>query len=488
MSEISKWIEKNKNEYGQKKAIIYRENPNSDNYISISYNELYNKINSFVTYLQNNNFLKKRIAIIGNNTLEWVVSFYSAFAYTGGAVLIDKELSKGDMEEILIQTNSELVIIDEKLNISLSNYKSLSFDDVSKIILEKNEDILNNRHSGEIILHTSGTTGEHKYVLLTEHNVIKCIPELNRKWQVTEKDRLLLIIPLYHIYAITSMLHGLYAGIDTVLENDYSKLNLVLKKTRPTLFMGVPLIFNKIMNSVLAKNKFVVNIMIRFSNMCLKCNIDIRKKVFKKIHDFFGGRYFFGCSAGSLLPYETNKFFNDVGLPIYNVYGMTETSGPVALNYKNNNDYNSVGKILSFEEVIIENKDEDERGEICVKGENVFDGYINEKHSPNLQNMYFNTGDIGYIENGFLYVVGRKKNILTGENGKNISPEELRKKILKNEKIDDCMIVMENNKLIALINSELDEETIKHIIDRLNNTLPKYKKISNFKIMSKNLK
>ena len=177
--------------------------------------------------------------------------------------------------------------------------------------------------------------------------------------------------------------------------------------------------------------------MIKISNCLLKVGIDLRKKIFKKAHAYFGGNYFFGCSAGSLLAYDTNKFFNDIGLPIYNVYGMTETAGPVAMNYKKNNDYNSVGKILNVNDVKIKNADSENVGEIWVKGSNVFEGYLGDSEKEYIQEGYFYTGDIGYIKNNFLYVLGRKKNILIGDNGKNIAPEELIRMLIKYKGIKD---------------------------------------------------
>ena len=284
------------------------------------------------------------------------------------------------------------------------------------------------------------------------------------------------------------MFHSMYAGVNIILENDYKRMNQVLQITKPTLFMGVPLMYNKIKEAMISKNEKLIKCMIVLSNCLLKLGIDIRKKIFKKAHDYFGGNYFFGCSAGSLLAYETNKFFNDIGLPIYNVYGMTETSGPVAMNYKKNNDYNSVGKILNINSVKIVNEDSEGVGEILVKGKNVFNGYLGDSTTECIKDEYFYTGDIGYIKNEFLYVLGRKKNILIGDNGKNIAPEELIRFLLKYKDINDCNIVMKDNRLYAVINTELNNTDVKKIIDEVNLKLPNYKKIYDFEITNKNIK
>lgn len=482
MSKINEYLERNNTNFPNDIGVIFNQD---DNYTGVTNNEIYQYVNSLVDYLKDK---YTNIAIIGSNSLEWAISLWAIFGYVGNAILIDKELNKKSIEHIFSKVNPDLIIIDDNIDLKLDTYTYLRFSEINKIMKKSVTNVLNNDHSGSIYLHTSGTTGMQKIVQLNEVNIFGVIPELNNKWQVTHKDSCLLIIPMYHIYALTSMFHSMYAGTTIIIESDYEKLEKVLKETKPTLFMGVPLMYNRIKDAILSKNKNTIQLMINISNLLLKANIDMRNKIFKKIHQYFGGRYFFGCSAGSILSYDTNKFFNDIGLPIYNVYGMTETSGPVAINYKNNNKYNSVGKILDINQVKIVNKGLDNIGEIWVKGTNIFNGYIGGQDSSDIKDGYFDTGDIGYIENNFLYVKGRKKNILIGDNGKNISPEELNRKILKYADINDCNIIMENNHLIAVINTQLDELHIKRILDKINKKLPNYKKISEFRITNKNIK
>ncbi len=464
-------------------SITYRE---TNDYKTISYKELREYINTLSSYLLQ--YKNKTIAIIGNNKLEYVISLLSIICNIGNAFLIDKELSKEDILNIFKQKDPDLIIIDDDINISFSDYKVLKFSDINRIIKDKRKFTYNKSFSGNLILHTSGTTGEPKCVLLREKNYFGVINELNKKWNVTIEQSCLLIIPLYHIYALTSFFHGLYAGINNIVEWDYKKLNKVLAETKPCLFMGVPLMYNKIKDTIMEQSSSKVKIGLFISEVLLLFHIDARKKIFKKIHDFFGGNYIFGCSAGSMLSYETNKFFNDVGLPIYNVYGMTETSGPIAINYKNNNRFDSSGKILNINKVKIINQDSNGVGSILVKGNNVFDGYLKDKERNCFVGEYFDTGDLGYIKDNSLFVMGRKKNILIGSNGKNLSPEEINNKILKNNKIHDCKVIMENDKLIAVINTSLTHEEVQEYINKINNKLPKYKRISSFQITDKKVK
>ena len=489
MSKINEYLKNNFEKYADDIGVVYRDN---EDYVGITNKQIYIYVNSLVSYLKDKVNLPKNVAIIGGNKLEWLISFWATFGYLGNVMAIDKELNKDDILKIFQKFSPDLVIIDDELQLAFENYEILKFSDISEIMQEEKEMIIQNNnlmnHHGELFLHTSGTTGIQKIVKLTEENLFGAIPELNEKWEVNHKDSCLFIIPLYHIYALTTLFHSMHAGIQIILENDYSRMEKVLQVTKPTLFMGVPLMYNKVKEAVLSKNEKLIKSMIVLSNCLLKFGIDIRKKLFKKVHDYFGGNYFFGCSAGSLLSYDTNKFFDDIGLPIYNVYGMTETAGPVAMNYKKNNDYNSVGKILNINDVKIKNADSEDIGEIWVKGRNVFEGYLGDESKEYIDDEYFNTGDIGYIKNDFLYVLGRKKNILIGDNGKNIAPEELIRKIIKYNGINDCNIVMKDNKLHAIINSELSHESVKKIVNDVNSKLPNYKKIFDFEITNKNIK
>lgn len=482
LGKIHEYLTKNIENYHEDCGIIYRV---GEEYKEVTNKEIFRYVTSLVSYMQDK---YKNIAIIGGNKLEWLISFFAAFGYLGNVIAIDKELENESIVKIFEQVKPDLVILDDDLKLNFENIDVLLFSEINKIMQEEKEHVLTDKHVGELYLHTSGTTGFQKIVKLTEDNLFGVIPELNKRWEVDHKDSCLFIIPMYHIYALTTMFHSLYAGVNIILENDYKRMGQVLQATKPTLFMGVPLMYNKIKEAMLANNEKLIMRMIKISNCLLKIGIDLRKKIFKKAHAYFGGNYFFGCSAGSLLAYDTNKFFNDIGLPIYNVYGMTETAGPVAMNYKKNNDYNSVGKILNVNEVKILEADSEGVGEIWVKGTNVFEGYLGDAEKEYIKDGYFYTGDIGYIKKDFLYVLGRKKNILIGDNGKNIAPEELIRMLIKYKGVNDCNIVMKDNKLHAIINTELTKEDVKKIIDEVNSKLPNYKKIFDFETTTKNIK
>ena len=456
-----------------------------EEYKNINYGQLKEYVDGISGFLSE--YKNKTIAIIGNNKIEYAISFLAVVCNIGNAFLIDKELGKEDIEKVFAKCKPDLIILDDDINLSFDDAKIILFSEISEKMISHISFEYDNTFSGNLLLHTSGTTGEVKCVLLNEKKYFSVIKELNDKWDDGSIKSCLLIIPLYHVYALVALFHSIYAGINSILEWDFKRITDVFKETKPHIFMGVPLIYNKIRGSIFEKNEKKVKMAISISNVLLKLGIDVRKKLFKEIHEFFGGNYIFGCSAGTMLPYDTSKFFYDIGLPIYNVYGMTETAGPMAISYLNHNDFNAVGEILDINDIKIIDQNDENIGSIMVKGINVFDGYLNDDNSC-IHDGYFDTGDLGYVKNTFIYVVGRKKNILIGENGINISPNELRELVLKNSMIHECSITMENNRLIALVYSDMPDEELDKYIEKLNRKLPKYKRIYSIRNTSKKIK
>lgn len=479
MSRLFNWICANKNL--NRCAITYR-NTGADDYCDISYDELYQYIISLSGYLTN--YKNKNIAIIGNNKLEYVVSLLSVLCNIGNVFVVDKELRENELKVLFNVVKPDLIILDDEIALNSQETNILKFSQINKIMSVNYDFDIDETFSGKLILHTSGSTGIPKCVELTEDMYLYIIKDLNDSWRVSHEHSCLFIIPLYHIYALTSLFHGLYAGVKNILEWDYSRLNSALQKTNPSIFLGVPLIFNKIKDKAFENGGNKLKFALLFSNFLLQFKIDIRKKLFKELHNYFGNNYYFSVSGGSMANPETNKFFNDIGLPLYNGYGMTETSGPIAICYKDSNQYDSVGRILNNDVKVI-NADEKGVGEICIAGANIIKKYVNDESLVCSSDGYFNTGDLGYVKEGFLYITGRRKDVLIGDNGKNISTVELSKQILQHPEINDCVLKMVDNKIIAIIDTSLSPNVVEKHIEKINKSLPNYKKISKFKIINK---
>ena len=416
------------------------------------YDYCYNEIHYLAKYIASDLKNKyKRIAIIGKNKDIYVLCLFAILAYVGDAVLIDKDLPKEKMVDILEQTQTDLIILDEDLNLFFENYNCIHFNDIGHIQLydeDLNEDLKVEPVEGNFLyLHTSGSSGKEKIVRLDEKQLFAAVPELSARWNTGFGDSCYFIIPLSHIYAVVSLFHALYAQIQIILEEDYNLMEQSLKSTKPTIFLGVPYLFDKIKENILKENKTKIKYVIKCSNFLKNHDIDLRKKIFKKVHKYFGGHIRIACSAGARISNNTVNFFYDMGIPIFDIYGMTET-GPIAIGYEDKYDINRLlafssldpadwkipkkQKIktrlfdepqpLSTNRVKIINKNKKGIGEICVKGSNVFNGYINSEND-NLftEDGYFKTGDIGMIAfSGGVRVLKRKDNVKKLPNGKKI--------------------------------------------------------------------
>lgn len=200
-----------------------------ESYAHVSFRQLYEYLNTLSSYLAG--YKGKSIAIIGNNKLEYAVCLLSVICNIGDAFLVDKELSEEDVVNVFSQKKPDLIILDDDLDFVFENYEVLKFSDVREVLKTRRDFDNDASFSGGLILHTSGTTGIPKCVRLDEQNYFGVIPELNRKWNVTSEQSCMLIIPLYHIYALVSLFHGLYAGINNIIDN---------KVTAPKFYIITP--------------------------------------------------------------------------------------------------------------------------------------------------------------------------------------------------------------------------------------------------------
>ena len=276
--------------------------------------------------------------------------------------------------------------------------------------------------------------------------------------------------------------------------------------------MLVEAIYKKIKEGIEKSGKSKeVKIGKKFSNMLLKINIDIRRKIFKSIINELGGNMRFIISGGAPLNKETAKGFNELGIKVVQGYGLTETSPVIsAENYKKVR-YGSIGVPMENVEVEFENKDENGIGELKVKGPNIMLGYYeNEEETKKvIKNGWFYTGDLGYMDkDGYLFITGRKKDMIVLKNGKKVFPEELETVINKLEFVSESLVyaipdkkdkndvklsvkIVYNNEKVKEKYKDITEEELYKIIwqeiKNINKTLPPYKYIKNMILTDKEL-
>ncbi len=345
----------------------------------------------------------------------------------------------------------------------------------------------------KMLVYTSGTTGVAKGVMLSEHNLVSSV---YYGLQVsTVYDTCLSVLPYHHTYeAVCGILVSLHHH-STICIND--SLLAVLKNLqlyKPSYIYLVPafveVFYKKIIKNVRGSDKeqeFYT--LVSVSNGLRKMNIDLRKTLFKSIHEAFGGRLRKIVCGGAPIRPEIGKFFDDIGISLINGYGITECSPLVSVNHDQFNDYRTVGIRLPCIEWKVDNPNQEGIGEICVKGDVVMLGYYKqpEKTVEVLKDGWFYTGDYGYInDKEQLVITGRKKNVIVLNNGKNIYPEEIEAYIQGLDYVTEVIVrgVIDEkgneSSLMAevFLSEEKTSSEVLNDIKKVSHGLPVYKQIS----------
>lgn len=266
---------------------------------------------------------------------------------------------------------------------------------------------------------------------------------------VNENDLLLSFLPLHHTFECTTgFLYPIYKGAGIAFCDGLRHIADNLKEYQITAMVSVPILYEtmykRIWASIKKKGKQEkVEQAIKISNFLRKIGIDIRRKLFKEIHENIGGKQRLYISGAAGLDPEVEKGYNNFGIRIAQGYGLTETSPVLATGNDKSNRNSSVGQVLPSIKVKIEEPDKNGIGEIIVKGPSVTAGYYNNKEANEeaFKKGWFYTGDLGYIDkDGFLYITGRKKNVIVLKNGKNIFPEEIETLLNRSEYISESFV------------------------------------------------
>lgn len=516
-------------EAGNKNAFEYK---NGDKIVKITYKQYVDDINSLGTALASLNMHNKHVAIIGENSYKWLTVYLCMLQSTGVFVPIDRELTCLDVINVLKHSDSEVLFFSKKyaqyipeikkvipnikyyigLDVKKDEDNILSYDllkESGKKLLDKKStiytDLKDDENNLKLLVYTSGTTGNPKGVMLTEHNLISVVYYGLQVADIGEKC--LSVLPYHHTYeAVAGILVGLHKHSTICINDSLKNVLKNLQLYKPEYIYLVPafteVFYKSIWNNAQKTGKDkALKKMIPLSNALRKTGIDLRKKFFKSIHEAFGGNLNQIVCGGAPIRPEIGKFFNDIGITLLNGYGITECSPLVSVNRANFNDSSTVGVILPCCEVKIENKTADGDGEIYVKGDIVMKGYYKEpeKTAKVLKDGWFNTEDYGRInEKGQLIINGRKKNLIVLDNGKNIYPEEIENYIMGIPYVKEVLVKASKNAagqetaLIAevfLDKEKIEEmhienikETLKKDVQDSVRELPVYKHISDVKI------
>lgn len=370
-------------------------------YENITYKKLLEEVNSLGTKFFDLGYKDKRIAIVGRNRYEWVISHLANLLGGIVSVPLDKELQIDELESSLKRSKADVVIFDEKYienieeikkrnNTNLKEYicmtKKEGYKDIEtlkeegkRLLDSGNKEYVDAKidsYKMNILLFTSGTTSKSKAVMLSQNNIASNVYAMQLVEKFLDTDVNLAFLPFHHIFGSTAMIVMLACGVATAFPDGLRYVAQNLKEYKVSVFIGVPLlveaIYKKVEQGIEKKGKTkTVELAKKISNFLLKFKIDIRRKLFKEIIDELGGHLRFVVSGGAPLDRRVAKGFNELGIKLVQGYGLTETSPVISAENDRKVRYGSIGIPMDNVEVEFENKDENGIGELKVKGPNV---------------------------------------------------------------------------------------------------------------------
>ncbi len=456
-------IEYSVKNYADKVAYKYKKNGDLKHveYVEKTYEQVGKDIKAFATELLNKGLENKKIVVIGNNRYEWCISYLAVTSANMIIVPLDKALPNNEIENLVIRSEAEVAIFDKKyievmkklkkdtnanlkILICMDNIKDNDVENFSQLLqkgkeLLKNDDnryekVKVNPEKMSIMLFTSGTTNVPKAVMLSQKNICANLSDFASWVKLYPTDTLLSFLPIHHTFECTvTFLYGFYSGCTVAFCDGLKYIQKNLVEYKVSVFVAVPLVletmYKKVQKAIHDQGKEkLISTMIKISNALLKCKIDLRKVIFKKILDNLGENIRLVLYGAAPMNKETIVGFNNFGIELVQGYGLTETSPVIAAETDKEKKPGAVGLALPSLNVKIDHPDENGEGEILVKGPSVMIGYYHndEENQKAFIDGWFRTGDYGYItEDGFIYVTGRKKDIIVLQNGKNVYPQEI---------------------------------------------------------------
>lgn len=474
---------------------LKEKNGEETKYIDITYTQFLEEVNRMGTGLYSLGLKGKRVGIIAKNRYEWVLTYVTLLLGGIIAVPFDKGLTDIEIENSILRSKVDAIVYEEKYEEIINKIKAEGKSNLTEFIcmdkvddkryirdiiangkdeLDKgNDEFVNFKIDDKALatlVFTSGTTSKSKIVMLSQYNIARNISDMQLVEDFRSTDINLAFLPLHHLFGSTGQLIMLSSGITTAFPDGLRYIAQNLKEYHITFFVGVPIlieaIYKKLNEEIERKGKTkAVKIAKVFTNILLKFGIDIRRKVFKDIIDGLGGLRFV-ISGAAPLDKKVEKGFNDLGILTVQGYGLTEAS-PVlcAENYKYRR-YGSIGFPMKNVQIRVDNKDKNDIGELVFKAPNIMMGYYEDEEATEavIKDGWFYSGDYGYIDDaGFVYITGRKKNMIVLKNGKKIFPEEIEEHINKIDLVEDCFVygMPKDDDVVLSVKIKYDENVAK---------------------------
>lgn len=475
----------------------------------------------------------KRVALIGETSPKWLASYLAVLASGGVVIPMDKELEISVIEDFLKEVDAEGIIYSASFNGKFShaqeahpslkvfmpmapNEEEAAQNDVISLaqIEEKGKAAVSagyhfpnvqNREGLAEMLFTSGTTGTSKCVMLSQKNIFAVVSSAAETVDFYPEDVIVSVLPVHHTYELACLLAAMDYGIHICINDSLSHVLKNFKLFKPTALILVPLFVYTIYKKIWSEAKKTgkdkkLKLGIGVSKAMTSVGVDFRRKLFAEVLDSLGGNLKKIICGGAALNPRMIEFFENVGISIYEGFGITECAPLVAVTPYYARKYGSIGPAVPCCQIRIGDGEINERGfaegELQVKGDNVMLGYYNNPEATAkafTEDGWFRTGDMAYLdEDGYCYITGRLKTLIVLENGKNVFPEEIEEYLGDIETIAESAVLGRQNgetvNLVAIVYPDYtkypegtDDATILADIEAsiltMNKKLPTYKQI-----------
>ena len=523
-------LNKTKQIYADK--IAYKIKIYNGKYKTVSHLEVRNTIDYFGTALIKLGLKDKRIAVIGENRYEWEIAYLSIVCGTGVVVPIDKSLPENELKSVIERSEVEAIIFSGKYEEILTKIRRdennklkhlISMDSLKnkegvysqseliemgrRLVEDGNREFIDADIDAEkmsIMLFTSGTTSNSKVVALSHRNICSNLMDMASVLDVTSNDILLSVLPVHHVFECTvGFLFALYKGAQIVFCDGLRHVVNNLNEYKVTVMACVPGIYERIFTMIRKQleKQGKLDEILRKEEELKDASMAEKKNAFKEIHDLLGGNVKLFISGAAALDRAIEEKYRRLGINLVQGYGLTETSPIVAVGTNLESRVGSVGKAVPSVQAKVVNINSEGIGELAVKGPSIALGYYQDEESTKASFIdgWFHTGDLVKIDNeGYIYICGRKKNVIVLKNGKNIFPEEMESLVNKIEGVSESFIFgkqlsddKENVKINVEIvfdraivkdvyKAETDDEIYKALLEKIkevNGKMPSYKAI-----------
>ncbi len=505
--------------------------------LSMTYRELSARIHRLAAGLTAVGLAGKRIAVIGETSPEWVMTYVAAIAAGGVAIPMDRELEGKEIEGFLAVAEADAIVYSAGMNKKLAplaeghptvtavipitpdettpqSPRVRPFSEIMKLGEAEEQKGYDYPEATDLdrmaeMLFTSGTTGSSKCVMLSERNIVSTVNAAAATVDFSEADRTVSVLPIHHTYELAIMITSLNYGMNVAINDSLKRVLKNFALFQPTGLILVPLFVSTMHKKIWDEAKKtgkegILKILTKVSHTLRGLNFDFRKTLFKSVNAAFGGHLEKIICGGAALNPDIADVFSEFGIEICEGYGITECSPLIAVNPYFAPKRGSVGPAVPSCTVRIDVDHRNDKGfgegEIQVRGENVMLGYYKNPEATAeafTEDGWFRTGDIGYMDNdGYIFVTGRKKFVIVLENGKNIFPEEIEEYIANQCSVAESVVVGRKEPdgdaviLTAVVYPRMDafknvsnreeiEETIRGEIAKMNRKLVSYKQVRN---------